>query len=87
MADDNENRVPVVTQPPAAGAVLPQWTVVLTTVIVAVAGVLVALPGLPAAVTGVASVVVAVGAALGIASPGIRRHVELPNPRVGPPAP
>jgi hypothetical protein len=87
MADNNENSVPVVVQPPAAGAVLPQWAVVLTAVLTAVAGVLVSLPGLPPLVTGVASAVVAIGAALGIASPGIRRHVEPPNPRVGPPAP
>ena len=61
---------------PAAGAVLPQWSVVALTVAVAVAGTLPLIPGLPPVVTAIAGVVTAIGVAFGIASPGIRRKVE-----------
>ena len=60
----------------AHGAVLPQPVVLVLTILVAVAGVLPMIPGLPPVVPAIAGVVVAVGAALGIASPGIRRKVE-----------
>lgn len=72
----NEKNSTTPTTGPAAGAVLPQPIVVVLTVLVAVAGVLPMIPGLPPVVAAVAGVVVAVGAALGIASPGIRRKVE-----------
>lgn len=72
-AETNARLAPVA---PAAGAVLPQPAVVVLTVLVAVAGVLPMVPGLPPVVTAIAGVVVAIGAAFGIASPGIRRKVE-----------
>jgi len=74
-ANEKNSTTPTTAQP-AAGAVLPQPIVLVLTVLVAVAGVLPMIPGLPPVVTAVAGVVVAVGAALGIASPGIRRKVE-----------
>lgn len=87
MADQNENHIPVISPPPAAGAVLPQWAVVGLTVLVGLAATALAIPGLPPIVTSIAGGIVGLGAVFGIASPGIRRHVAPPNPRVGPPAP
>jgi hypothetical protein len=70
------------------------------TVLVALAGVAMVIPSFPPAVHAVAGAIVAVGAAFGIASPGIRRAVQPPAPtnvvnleqaaaelRKGPPAP
>ena len=61
---------------PAAGAVLPQWAVVALTVATIAAGVVAMIPGMPPVVVAVAGGVTALGAAFGIASPGIRRKVE-----------
>lgn len=61
---------------PAAGAVLPQWAVVTLTVLTVAAGVVMMIPGMPPVVVAVAGGVTALGAAFGIASPGIRRKVE-----------
>lgn len=59
---------------PAQGAVLPQWLVVTLTLLTIAAGVVVMIPGMPPTVVAIAGGVTAVGAALGIASPGIRRQ-------------
>jgi hypothetical protein len=71
----NTTNTPPVVNPsqPAAGAILPQWLAVILTVLVAVAGAIMFIPGLPPVVAQVASAVVALGAAFGIASPGIRK--------------
>ncbi len=72
-----DNNVPVVHQSGLGSAVLPQWVTVAMTVVVAVCGVVVGLPAmgvaLPAAVISVCSVIVSIGAAIGIASPGLRK--------------
>ena len=93
------NETPPVA-PPAAGSILPQWAVVALTALVAVAGVAMVIPSLPPTVHAIAGAIVAIGAAFGIASPGIRRAVSPPAPsnvvsleqaaetlRKGPPAP
>ena len=93
------NEQPAAPQP-AAGSILPQWAVVALTALVAVAGVAMVIPSLPPTVHAIAGAIVAIGAAFGIASPGIRRAVSPPAPsnvvslesaaaelRKGPPAP
>jgi hypothetical protein len=76
---NEENAVKPVVQPSSGlgSAVIPQGVVVAIAVLVAIAGALVALPAagvvLPAAVTTISSIIVAIGAALGVASPGVRK--------------
>lgn len=72
-SETNARLAPVL---PAAGAVLPQWAVLTLTVLTIAAGVVVMIPGMPPTVVAIAGGVTALGAALGIASPGIRRKVE-----------
>lgn len=70
-SDTNARLAPV---QPAAGAILPQWAVLTLTVLTVAAGVVVMIPGMPPTVIAIAGGVTALGAALGIASPGIRRQ-------------
>lgn len=88
---------PQTPPPPAAGAIIPQWAVVTLTVLSVLAGIVLSIPSLPPLAHQIAGAVVALAAALGIASPGIRRAVA-PAPvvtleqaaetlRKGPPAP
>lgn len=69
--------VPVVERSPTGIALLPQYAVKIATVLVLVAGVIVTLPtagvALPPLVLSIAGAVVAIGAALGIASQGVRK--------------
>ena len=62
---------------PTGKPIMPGWLVTVATALVAVAGTALALPSmgvtLPPAAIAAASVVLAVGTALGIASPGIRK--------------
>ena len=94
------SETPVVIPQPAAGAVIPQWAVVTLTILSVVAGIALSIPSLPPLAHQIAGAVVALAAALGIASPGIRRTVTPPAPsnvvnleqaaaelRKGPPAP
>lgn len=53
----------------------PAWTPWLS-VVVAIAGVVSFIPGVPPAVITICGLIVAVGAALGIASPGSRKHTQ-----------
>lgn len=71
MSDDTNNTVPAVS--PTGKPVLPQWLVLAATVLVAVAGALMAMPGLPPIVSAICGIVLAVGVALGLASPGLRK--------------
>ena len=79
MSTEQPNRIEQVNPAPsegtkpAAGAVLPQPLILGLTVLVGVAAIVVAIPGLPPVVHTIAISVIAVGAALGVASPGIRR--------------
>lgn len=72
-----DGNVPVVHQSGLGSAVLPQWVTVAMTVLVAVAGIVVGLPAMgvaiPSALVSVAGVIVSIGAAIGIASPGVRK--------------
>lgn len=93
--------VAVVERSPTGLALLPQYLLKIATVLVVVAGVIVTLPSagiaLPPVVLAVSGAVVALGAALGIASQGVRKDVgtqpvtlaappAAPSaPRVGPP--
>lgn len=93
------NETPPVAPPPAAGAILPQWAVVVMTALGLVASIALSIPSLPPIVHQIAGGVVALAAVLGIASPGIRRAVAPPPANVvtleqaaetlrkGPPAP
>lgn len=73
------NETPPVVPPPAAGAIIPQWAVITLTVLSVVAGIVLTIPSLPPVAHQVAAGVVALAAALGIASPGIRRAVPPSN--------
>lgn len=73
----SDNNVPVVHQSGLGAAVLPQWVTVGMTVLVAIAGIVVGLPAMgvaiPAAIVSACGVIVSIGAAIGIASPGVRK--------------
>lgn len=71
----SDNQPSPVVPPPAAGAILPQWAVISLTVLSVLAGIAISIPSLPPVVHQVAAAIVALAAALGIASPGIRRPV------------
>lgn len=89
--------------PPAAGAILPQWAVIALTALVGLAGVVLAVSqtvAMPAWVPAVAGGITGIGAMFGIMSPGVRRLTPQPPPsnvvtleqaaaelRKGPPAP
>jgi hypothetical protein len=88
--------------PPAAGAILPQWAVIALTALVGLAGVVLAVSqtvAMPAWVPAVAGGITGIGAMFGIMSPGVRRAVVSPPSNVvtleqaaaelrkGPPAP
>ena len=70
-AETNARTAPV---SPTGTPMLPTSLMPWLTVLVAVAALLPLMPGLPVAVTTICGVVVALGAALGIASPGARKH-------------
>lgn len=71
IAANGQNPQPV---SPTGAPVLPPSVVPYLVILVAVAGALPLLPGLPPLVAAICGVVVAVGSALGIASPGLRRQ-------------
>lgn len=58
-------------------AAVPQWLVIGLTVVVALAGLIISLPAMgiaiPAILLSISGVVLSVGAAFGIASPGVRK--------------
>lgn len=58
---------------PTGTPVMNQYVVIVLTILAAVAGVLMSIPGMPVVVTSISGVVLAICAALGIASPGIRK--------------
>lgn len=75
---NQETRVEPVnpTVSPTGKPVLPQWLVIVLTVLAAAAGVAVVIPGVPAWVPAVGAGVTAVTAAFGIASPGLRSKTD-----------
>lgn len=65
---------PVVS--PTGKPVMPQWLTIAMTVLAALAAVVPMIPGVPPVVSAIAASVAAIAAALGIASPGIRKAPE-----------
>lgn len=78
VADQNENLIPVVAQPPSKLAQILHVAKLLGIGLVAVSGTILGLASsgtitLPASVTGILTAIAGIGASLGIASGGIKK--------------
>lgn len=89
VADQNQNQIPVVTQPPTALAQVFNVLKIVALVLAGLAGSIIAASeggvALPAVLLSIAKVVIAIAAPLGIASPGLK-SAGPSEPKVGPPA-
>lgn len=94
MADQNDNQIVPIPQPPSLIEKLLGGSKVVALILATIAAGIIALSqsgalAIPPSVLAVASSIVAIAAALGIASPGISKAAPAnpSDPKIGPPAP
>jgi len=89
VADQNQNQIPVVTQPPTGIAQVLNILKIVALVLAGLAGSIVAAATsgvqLPGWLVAVATAILAIATPLGIASPGLKSAAPS-EPKVGPPA-